>query len=71
MEPLVGSFWSDCKRDNKCENPPFFEKKELLENQILRDDYEECMEKKGNALTPKKKLISFIDLERIFLDSCA
>jgi hypothetical protein len=44
---LVGSFWNDCKKDNRCVKPPY---DKLLENLILKDDY---AKKKRNYIKKK------------------
>jgi hypothetical protein len=40
----MGTFWNKCKTRNRCEKPPY---KKLLENQVLKNDYEKYIKKIG------------------------
>jgi hypothetical protein len=40
---LVGSFWNECKKLNRCEKSPY---KKLLKNEILKADYKQYVENK-------------------------
>jgi hypothetical protein len=40
----MGCFWMNCKSKKKCDNQPY---KKLLENQVLKNDYEKYIKKFG------------------------
>ena len=60
---LMGSFWKDCEKKKRCENEPY---NKLLENSILRQDYERYCEKSKNKskikVTLEEKVEAFLNV---------
>jgi hypothetical protein len=49
---LVGRYWSDCKKLNRCEKAPY---DILLENLILKNDYEKYKVNKNKNIKIKNE----------------
>jgi hypothetical protein len=43
-ETPMGQFWSHRKNENRCDKSPY---KKLLENKVLKNDYEKYIKKNG------------------------